>query len=194
MVRMKNCRASPLSSLDKEESLACQITSPFNKKIGCICFNSLLLNGEVIWQASDSSLYKELHVILAAISNNENSFALLVPEVFSPSRSWRSACFRNLVFDEYFVLQTSHRNGRIFPSKLWSLLRWVLSFSNLRNLSEQIWQKSLVRLFGFDLRFADLTGLSDFNALTVFSDFEWFSGWSCFEEFADWSGLDRFKG
>ena len=45
----------PWSSLDKEESLACQITSPFNKKIGCFCkaiililFKkqpSLLLNG-----------------------------------------------------------------------------------------------------------------------------------------------------
>ena len=51
------------SSLDKGESLACQITFPFNQKIGCLkldLFNfilkqpSFLLNGEVIWQASDS--------------------------------------------------------------------------------------------------------------------------------------------
>ena len=55
----------------KKESLACQITSPFSKKIVCFCteifkilFNnnpSLLLNGEFIWQASASSLTIELH-------------------------------------------------------------------------------------------------------------------------------------
>ena len=57
------------SSLDKGESLACHITSPFNKKMGCFCTAifltlfkkqpSLLLNGE----ASDSSLSKELHAL-----------------------------------------------------------------------------------------------------------------------------------
>ena len=54
-----------MSFLDKEESLA----SPFNKKISYFWKTtyfmkqpSLLLNGKVIWQASDSSLYKELHV------------------------------------------------------------------------------------------------------------------------------------
>ena len=57
--------AKPWSSLDKEESLACQIASPFYKKIGCFCtpiflilFNKkpgLLLNGH----ASDSSLIKD---------------------------------------------------------------------------------------------------------------------------------------
>ena len=45
------------SSLDKGESLTCQITSPFNKKIGCFCkaiilillskTTRLLLNGEL---------------------------------------------------------------------------------------------------------------------------------------------------
>ena len=53
------------SSLDKEESLACHITSSFNNKLGCF-YNKIkkkivlqkqhffLLNGEVIWLASDS--------------------------------------------------------------------------------------------------------------------------------------------
>ena len=31
------------SSLDKRESLACQITSPFNKKIGCLCKATFLI-------------------------------------------------------------------------------------------------------------------------------------------------------
>ena len=52
-----------------EESLACQITSPFNKKIGryseaiflFLFKKTSLLNGEVLWQASDSSLSKALH-------------------------------------------------------------------------------------------------------------------------------------
>ena len=59
----------PWSSLYKVESLGCKITSPFNKKIGCYERWSfyfykqprLLLNGEVIWQGSDSPLSKELH-------------------------------------------------------------------------------------------------------------------------------------
>ena len=49
------------SSLYKEESLACQITSPFNNKLLKQMQPIFLLNGEVIWQASDSSLSKELH-------------------------------------------------------------------------------------------------------------------------------------
>ena len=59
------------SSLVKEESPPCQITSPFNNKLSCfwklnytIALQKqpiFLLNGEVIWQASDSSLTKELH-------------------------------------------------------------------------------------------------------------------------------------
>ena len=54
------------------EALSCQITSPINKKIGCFCKAIFLfyfqkqpnplLNGEVIWQASDFSLTKEPHV------------------------------------------------------------------------------------------------------------------------------------
>ena len=53
--------------------MACQITSQFNKKIGCFVNQSYyfyfkkqhssLLNGEVIWQAIDSSLSLELHVL-----------------------------------------------------------------------------------------------------------------------------------
>ena len=53
-----------------EESLACQITSPFHNKV--VFANEIkkialqkqpifLLNGEVIWQASDTPLTKELH-------------------------------------------------------------------------------------------------------------------------------------
>ena len=69
-MQFKKIYSEPLSSLDKGESLGCQITSPFNKKGGCFCkaiffFQkqpSLLLNREVIWQASDSSLIKELQV------------------------------------------------------------------------------------------------------------------------------------
>ena len=62
------------SSLIKTGSLLCHITSPLNKKIGLLCKAifliflkkqaNLVLNGEVIWQASDSSLIKELHVYL----------------------------------------------------------------------------------------------------------------------------------
>ena len=54
--------SQPWSSLDKEESLACQIAYPFNNKLGCFLCKikkiaiqkqpSLLLNGEAIWQAS----------------------------------------------------------------------------------------------------------------------------------------------
>ena len=72
MYMLETCMA--WNSLVKEESLGCQITSPFNKKFGCFVRNSFsgeprlqilkfqLLNGEVIWQASDSSLSKDLHV------------------------------------------------------------------------------------------------------------------------------------
>ena len=59
------------ASIDKDELLACKITSPFNNKLGCflnkilmIAFQKepiFLLNEEVIWQASDSPLSKELH-------------------------------------------------------------------------------------------------------------------------------------
>ena len=59
------------SYLDQKESLACQIASPFNKEMGCywkaiffILFKNqpgLLLNWEVILQASVSSLSKDLH-------------------------------------------------------------------------------------------------------------------------------------
>ena len=58
--------AQPWSSLDKGESQACQITSPFNKKIGCFCKAkqpSLLLNGEVIWHAGGSLITKEVHAL-----------------------------------------------------------------------------------------------------------------------------------
>ena len=61
----------PWSSLDKEESLACQITSPFNNKLGCFQIKMennaflkqpiFLLNGEGIWRANDPFLSKELH-------------------------------------------------------------------------------------------------------------------------------------
>ena len=64
-------RLVPRTSLDKGESLGCQIAFPFNKKKGCfykaiflILFlktTSLLLNGEVIWQPSDSPLSKDVH-------------------------------------------------------------------------------------------------------------------------------------
>ena len=54
--------AKSWSSLDKEESLACKITSPFNNnrfflknKIALQKQPIFLLNGEVIWQATDSS-------------------------------------------------------------------------------------------------------------------------------------------
>ena len=58
------------SSSDKEESLACQITSPFNKYLGCFYIKLkrllyktmyLFVEWEVIWEASDSPLSKELH-------------------------------------------------------------------------------------------------------------------------------------
>ena len=61
----------PFSSLDKEESLACKITSPLKKKIGCFerrSFKFYFKNNqaycwmwEFILQASDSSLSKEPH-------------------------------------------------------------------------------------------------------------------------------------
>ena len=56
----------PWSSLEKEEPLVCQITSQFNNKQGCLKKIALqkqptLLNEEVIWRASDSTLSKELH-------------------------------------------------------------------------------------------------------------------------------------
>ena len=63
---------SSWSSLDtEEESLACQITSPYNYKLGCF-WNKIkkfaipalfLLNREVICKANDFSLSKELHAI-----------------------------------------------------------------------------------------------------------------------------------
>ena len=52
----------PWSSSDKEKTLACQITSSFLKgnlfNLILIKHHSFLLNGEVFWQASDSSLSK----------------------------------------------------------------------------------------------------------------------------------------
>ena len=61
-------RSFEWSSLDKEVSVACQITSPYNKKIDCflIWFKnqlSLLLNRDVIWKPSDTSLSKKLHAV-----------------------------------------------------------------------------------------------------------------------------------
>ena len=58
----------PWSSLDKEKSLACQITSPFNNKLVVFIYKIkrplkqpiFLLNMEAILQASDSTLSKEL--------------------------------------------------------------------------------------------------------------------------------------
>ena len=51
--------------------MACQITSPFNKKIGSFCqaiflilfakTTQLIVEWEVIWQASDSFLSQELN-------------------------------------------------------------------------------------------------------------------------------------
>ena len=62
---------SSWSSLVKEEALACQITSPFNKKIGCFVRQtfqfyflkqpSLLSNGKL---AIDTSLTKDLYALI----------------------------------------------------------------------------------------------------------------------------------
>ena len=76
------------TSLDKEESLACQIASPFNNKLGCFLINYkdcitkqpiFLLNWEVIRRASDSSLSKEL---------NEKSLCLLPDQGKENFLSW----------------------------------------------------------------------------------------------------------
>ena len=64
-----NPTACPWSSLDKGESLACQITSPFNKKIGSFCKALFLISFAkttqliVEWGSylASSSLTKELH-------------------------------------------------------------------------------------------------------------------------------------
>ena len=62
--------AKSWSSLDKEESLASKITSPFNNnrfflknKIALQKQPIFLLNGEVIWQATDSS-WSDLHGLM----------------------------------------------------------------------------------------------------------------------------------
>ena len=78
-------------------SLARQITSAFNKKIGCFCKAiflilsykqpSLLLNGKVIWQASDSSLTKEFHgltIRVPCLCTSLNSYTFLSLCSFAP--------------------------------------------------------------------------------------------------------------
>ena len=61
-------------SLDKGESLACQITYPFNNNLGCfkIKFNRFLLNDEVILQTSDSPLSTQRASCLN--DQNKNNF------------------------------------------------------------------------------------------------------------------------
>ena len=60
--------------LSRKRGVTALLTSPFNSKVGC-SLNKIkkiaslkqplfLLNGEVIWQAGDSSLTKELHKLL----------------------------------------------------------------------------------------------------------------------------------
>ena len=64
--------------LSRKRGVTALLTSPFNSKVGC-SLNKIkkiaslkqplfLLNGEVIWQAGDSSLTKELHASAFKVS------------------------------------------------------------------------------------------------------------------------------
>ena len=113
------------SSLDKEESLACQITSPFNKKMGAFCMAtfliyfkkqlSLLLNGEVIWQSSGSSSSKELHSQIKCPLS-------LWPDVIFLVNNWATLLFEHLVTLALVYLMVSKVNSLMMIS--------VLSFAN----------------------------------------------------------------
>ena len=113
------------SSLDKEESLACQITSPFNKKMGAFCMAtfliyfkkqlSLLLNGEVIWQSSDSSSSKELHSQIKCPLS-------LWPDVIFLVNNWATLLFEHPVTLALVYLMVSKVNSLMMIS--------VLSFAN----------------------------------------------------------------